>query len=481
MEFRILGPLEVTGPEGDVALGGRKQRALLALLLLHAGEAVPSGRLIDLLWADTPPSDAAKALQVHVSRLRRALGSGDVLQTRAGGYLVSADADTFDLPRFESDAAKGRKLLAAGNAAGAQLAFASALSLWRGAPLADLADEAFLQSEIGRLEELYLSVLEDRIDADLALGAHAQLVSELEALVGKHPLRERLRSQLMLALYRSGRQAEALQAYNEARRALVDELGIEPGRGLQELQQSILRQDSSLDQRVDVAATAVRPGRRAAGIFVGRDRELDELTAGLEDAVAGRGRLFLVSGESGVGKTRLADELASHAKDHGARVLWGRCSKHGGAPAFWPWEQAFRSLGEDAPPLDDADGDDARFRSFVATASALRRTAAQQPILIVLEDLHGGDEQSLLLLEFVAGELAEMPVTIVGTYLENAEMPSLLVGLADRTAHHRLRLQPFDADDVARFLELSGMSEADPATVHAETGGNPRLVWQRVR
>ena len=144
----------------------------------------------------------------------------------------------------------------------------------------------------------------------------------------------------MLALYRCGRQAEALGAYRDARRALVDELGIEPGKRLQELEQAILRQDASLDLAPAPAATLPRPGRRAAGIIVGRDRELEELSAALEDASAGRGRLFLISGESGVGKTRLADELASRAKESGARILWGRCSKRGGAPAYWPWTQA---------------------------------------------------------------------------------------------------------------------------------------------
>jgi DNA-binding SARP family transcriptional activator len=200
VEFRILGPLEVEGAEGKVQLGGKKQRGLLSLLLLHAGEVVSTGRLIELLW-DEPPADAAKALQVHVSRLRRALGSEDVLQTRPGGYRLQVDSDSFDMPRFERHAAAGRDLLAAGDVAGARSALAEALELWRGTPLADLASEPFAAPAVSRLEELHLVTIEDRIEADLLLGAHAQLVGELVALVARHPLRERLRRQWMLALY----------------------------------------------------------------------------------------------------------------------------------------------------------------------------------------------------------------------------------------------------------------------------------------
>jgi DNA-binding SARP family transcriptional activator len=481
VEFRILGPLEVAGAGGEIQLGARKQRALLALLLLHANEVVPTGRLIDLLWADDLPADAAKALQVQVSRLRRALGSEDVLHTRPGGYLLRIDPQSLDVARFEEHAATGRALLAAGDVAGARRALADALELWRGAPLADLASEPFAQPEIGRLEELHVSAIEDRIEADLMLGAHARIVGELESLVARHQLRDRPRGQLMLALYRCGRQAEALQVYREGRRALVDELGIEPGRPLQELEQAILRQDATLDLAVQAPADLPRPGRRAAGIFVGRDPELDELSTALEDAAAGRGRLFLISGDSGLGKTRLADELASRAKDASARVLWGRCSKRGGAPPYWPWTQALQSLDEDVPKLDQSADEGDRFRQFVEVAAVLKHASSQQPLLVVLDDLHCGDEWSLLLLEFLAGEVAEMHVAIVGTYVDSADAPPELAVFADHTAHHRLRLSPLGVEDVARFLQLTGAAHLDAGAVHAETGGNPRLVWQRVR
>jgi DNA-binding SARP family transcriptional activator len=479
VKFRILGPLEVEGSAGEIQLGGGKQRALLALLLLHANEVVRSDRLIELLWTEAPPADATKGLQVHVSRLRRALGA-DVLRTRPGGYVLTVEAQSFDLRRFEERAAAGRELLAHGDAAGARRALAEALTLWRGAPLPELASDPFARPDIARLEELRLAATEDRIEADLALGAHAQLVGELEALVARHPLRERLRAQLMLALYRCGRQAEALAAYRDARRALVDELGIEPGKSLQELEQAILRQDAALDLRAGPEPTT-RPGRQAAGVFVGRDNEVGELSAAMEDAAAGRGRFFVITGESGIGKTRLVDEIASRAKDVGARVLWGRGSKQGGAPPYWPWTQALRSLGEGLPELDPTADEAERFRIFVAVTAALKEASARQPLLLVLDDVHHGDELSLLLLEFVAGELAEMHVALVATYVEGPGVPDALVALADHSAHHRLRLGPLGIKDVASFLELTGSGHEAAEAIHAETGGNPRLVWQRVR
>ena len=243
MQFRVLGPLEVTDDGSVLLLGGASQRALLALLLLRANEVVSSDRLIEELWSGEPPGSGVAALQVRVSQLRKVLGrSAERLETKPPGYVLRVDPGELDLDRFTrllDDAASAEATVAAET-------LRSALALWGGPALADLAYESFAQPAIARMEELRLTALERRIEADLALGRHAELVGELEELIVAHPFRERLRGQLMLALYRSGRQAEALEAYRETRRVLIEELGIEPGPALQELEQAMLRQDCAL-------------------------------------------------------------------------------------------------------------------------------------------------------------------------------------------------------------------------------------------
>jgi DNA-binding SARP family transcriptional activator len=247
MEFRILGPLEVVEGGRALTLGGARQRAVLALLLTRPNEVVSADRLVDDLWGSDPPRTAANTVQQYVSQLRKLLGS-DRIATRPPGYALRVEPGELDLDRFEA-------LVKRGDAEALREAF----TLWRGAPLADLAYEPFAQSEIARLGEVRVAALEKRIDADLALGQDAELVGELEGLIAEHPLRERFRGQLMLALYRSGRQAEALAAYRSARATLVGELGIEPSAALQELERAILRQDPSLQtSRTEIAASSKR-------------------------------------------------------------------------------------------------------------------------------------------------------------------------------------------------------------------------------
>jgi DNA-binding SARP family transcriptional activator len=247
MDFLLLGPLEVADDHGHVTVGGGRRRALLAILLLHRNEVVPADRLIDELWDGEPPPTAAKALQVHVSGLRKDLASnGTALRTRAGGYVLEVDPGDVDIARFERAVAAGERARAEGHERDASDRLREGLAMWRGPPLVDFAYAAFAQEEIARLEELRMSALEERIDADLALGRHRQVVAELEQLVHATPLRERLRGQLMLALHRSGRQADALEAYREGRRHSVEELGLEPGSGLRELQDRILADDPAL-------------------------------------------------------------------------------------------------------------------------------------------------------------------------------------------------------------------------------------------
>jgi len=256
LEFRVLGPLEVVGENGPIRLGGPRQRATLAILLLHANRVVPVERLADDLYAGRPPVIAVTQVQRQVSELRRVLGSAGAVETRPPGYVLRVRDEDFDLARFERLTAEAGRARARDDAAAAAALLGEALELWRGPPLADLAYEQFARASVERLEELRLAALEERIHAELMLGRHAALVSELEGLGGEHPLRERLRGLQMLALYRSGRQAEALDVYREARGQLVSSFGIEPSAALRALEHAILTQDASLELGVPQTRTA---------------------------------------------------------------------------------------------------------------------------------------------------------------------------------------------------------------------------------
>jgi DNA-binding SARP family transcriptional activator len=245
MEFRILGPLEVAGPDGPVAIDAGKVRALLELLLLHANEVIQADRLVDSLWGDSPSESAEHAVEVYVSRLRRALGAGRI-ETHGRGYRVRVEAGELDLHRFEALTADARGALAAGDPGRAVRLFHEAESLWRGSALTDLRSAEGSAAEVTRLDELRLAATEARIDAMLATGRPAEVIPELKQLTADEPFRERLLAQYMLALYRSGRQVEALGAYQVAHKALDEELGLEPGPALQQLQLAILRQDPEL-------------------------------------------------------------------------------------------------------------------------------------------------------------------------------------------------------------------------------------------
>jgi DNA-binding SARP family transcriptional activator len=500
MEFRILGPLEVLDGGRVLELSGQKQRALLAVLLLHANEVVSRDRLIEALWEEGPPETARKALQVLVSQLRKALGK-ERLETKASGYLLRLAEEELDILRF-------RRLLEEGRTT-------EALALWRGPPLSDFTYRQFAQAEIARLEERRLAAFEARFDADLAAGRHAELVGELEALVKEQPLRERLRAQLMLALYRSGRQAEALDVYQSARRALVEELGINPGRDVRDLHQAILNQDPGLDLPSDPQATP-EPSR---AVFVGRERELGELLAALDEALAGHGRLRLLVGEPGIGKSGLADELAMRARSRGVLALVGRCWEAGGAPAYWPWVQSLRGLIHatdsehlpallggrgadlaqlmpelrellpDLPEPPALDPESGRFRLFEAMTTLLKNAAEQRPLLLVLDDLHAADEPSLLLLRFVARELGASRMLVIGAYRDVDPKPGEALGaalseLAREPVTSILLLHGLSEAEVGRFIELT--TAQIPATgvveaVHGETEGNPLFVVEIVR
>ena len=553
VQFRLLGPLEAQDGERRVELGRPKQRVLLAVLLVHANQVVSLDRLIEELWGDEPPPQAAASLQTYVSNLRRALEPGRaaralsrVLVSQPPGYRLVVGAGDLDAARFAALAEEGHRLLGAGRPAAAARVLREGLGLWRGPALAEVADEAFAQAERNRLEELRVAALEDRLAADLDLGGHAAAVAELEELVGRYRFRERLHGLLMLALYRSGRQAEALQAFADARRALADELGIDPGRWLRQLQTGILAQDPGLDwtpppaepgpapekpgpppgqaggpagEASPALAASFAPSPQAAADEpVGRDDQLAALERVLADARGGRGWVVLVAGEPGIGKTRLAEEAARRAAAAGMQVAWGRCHEGDGAPALWPWAQMVRQLAAGLAPgqlaamlgvsaarlgplLPDLAGRPpsarppvvdlgaARFQLNQAAAGLLRRLADARPLLVVIDDLNWADVPSLSLLAFLATELKDARLVVLGTYRDvevvaGRPLADTLGALAREPVVERISLGGLDRDGVAALIGRTIGATPAEALVDAvadRCGGNPFFITELLR
>jgi DNA-binding SARP family transcriptional activator len=318
LEFRILGPLEVVREHGPLRLGGPKQRATLAILLLNANRVVSVDRLADDLYSGAAPVTAVTQVQRQISELRKTLGDESIIETRSPGYVVRLEPDQLDLHRFErltEDAGREEARRAAD-------LLREALGLWRGAPLADLAYEPFARPAVERLEEIRLAALEQRIEAELGLGRHAELTAELEQCVNEHPLRERFRAQLMLALYRSGRQAEALAVYRRTREKLVEEFGIEPTAALRRLEHAILAQDRSLD--LAEPAERVAEPQRAVLVLPAEDERIDRVLAVAQQLAALPGRELiiarLVSDESALGPALAALNERRESMPKGARI-----------------------------------------------------------------------------------------------------------------------------------------------------------------
>jgi DNA-binding SARP family transcriptional activator len=673
MEFRILGPLEVIGDDGtSVAVGGSRERGVLALLLLSTNRVVPSERLAADLWGDHPPEGAAHALRVHMSRLRRALreaGAEEVLVTQSPGYVARVPPGALDAARFEDLLGRGREAATGGDHRAAAELLREALALWRGPPLADLPEAPVARAEAVRLEEARLVALEERIDADLACGRQAELVGELEGLTQVHPLREHLWYLRMLALYRAGRQAEALAAYQDLRHLLDDELGIAPSEALNRLQTAILRQDPELAlPRVEPTAAATEPaadlvtvlvtdldtagdeqarwifhafrnlvadtatehggyelqspGRGIAAafptaaealeaalgiqadaprplggqqvavrtgldagpspreqvivaqhlceqaaaarilctqavrdlldrqlpevaevwkaspaaarqvpmppllteigrVFVGRTAELGRLTELWADVGRRTPRMVVLSGEPGVGKTRLAAEFARQVHAEGQMVLAGRCDEDLGVP-YQPFVEALRQFvdhtpaalldqglgrhgGElvrlvpeiaqrrpDLPPAWRSDPETERYRLFDAVAAWLGAASAGQSLLLVLDDLHWAAKPTLLLLRHVSRSPEAPGLLVVCTYRDTElghhhPLVDLLADLRRQGGVERLALSGLDEAAVITFLEKVGGHDLDEdnlamaKAIHEGTEGNPFFVREVIR
>ncbi len=489
MRFGLLGNLKVDVDGVPVDVGGTQPRTVLAVLLVAGGRVVPAESIIEALWGEDPPDSALGTLQSYVSRLRRALvpdgakgESAKVLAWEPPGYKLVVGASALDTRRFEALADQGRALLIAGDPEGARQLLGEALALWRGPAMLEFAHLDFAWGFAAKLEERRLGATEDRIDADLRLGRHGAVIGELGELVAAHPLREGLRAHLSLALYRSGRQAEALRVLDDARRTLRNQLGIDPGRPLRDLESAILTHDPGLELAPSGVGAADRggeaggvatapengtPGRAAdegepvrapepppvAPVtpprLVGRDLELRQAIGSLDEARHAT-RIVVVEGEPGIGKTRLFEELAAEAATRGSPVLWGRAYEGGAAPALWPWLTPIRSLvaglptgaeanvarelrdlvacpGPDAPvPLSSDAGADgriwadapSRYRLFDAVTRLLSETVGDQPLVLVLDDLQWADIASLELLAWVSAQLVDTPLLLACTVRE---------------------------------------------------------------
>lgn len=585
LQIRILGPLEVVGDGGPVDTGTPKQRAVLAMLTMQPGRTVSVQRLIDELWADEPPERAIASLQAYVSRLRRALEPGrtardrsTVLVSRAPGYQLMVPADAVDAVRFAAAVEQAR----AGTDPGEALrVLTDALHLWRADPLPELGDSPLARAERGRLQELRLIAVEERSEALLRLGRAAEVAYLSESALAEAPYRERLWGQLMLALYRSGRQAEALAAYGRARAGLVDELGIEPGPALQRLEQDILRQAAHLtapavaeqaptsappsgasiqpvvtgisEMSVKAAGNATespgagngespaargdqRPGGRDVsddGGLVGRDTELRTVDELLASTATGRGRLLLISGSPGIGKSALLRELAARATDP-ARTTEARTTEVRAAglvgtgtgvdgeapPVFLPWAQILRAIAAapaaaealavafapygnlpavldptliEALPLPAAeriaDPELARSRLYQGIVDGLSRLASHRPLVLIVDDAHWLDAPSTVLLTMFAKTVRRSRVLLAVGYREAELAPEApLAGalgelLADPSAV-RIPLQGLGVEGVAALARDVTGADVPGETVAMlldRTGGNPFFVVELLR
>ncbi|SKB07358.1 Transcriptional regulatory protein, C terminal [Aeromicrobium choanae] len=492
----MLGPVAVSADGVDLDLGTPRQRTLVAALALSGGRPVGVDTIVDLVWGDAPPAGVATTLQAYVSGLRKVLEPGrarrapaEVLVTVAPGYALHVSEEDVDAHAFEREVADANRLLESALPTRAALEevdamLGTALARWRGRPYAELGDAPAAVAERARLEELRLVALEDRAVAALALGRHATAAAELEALTTAHPLRERLWALRALALARSGRQAEALEVLRRVRSVLDDELGIEPGAELRNLQTALLRQDSALDWNPPPEPADEGSPASAPWPMVGRDQQLAALARSLDAALAGTTSFAAITGEPGIGKSRLATELGLRAAAAGAVVAVGRCSSDEGAPPLWPWRSVLEELGLDFPDVTDAADD---FRVREAILASVREQARGHAVVVVLEDLHWADPASLRCLMLLAESVTDARLLVVATWRDHPEPSGLFADAAEALARRhavRLHLSGLGPDEVAEVVVGVADSAPSPAQVealHERTDGNPFFLVEYAR
>ncbi|MEV5571414.1 BTAD domain-containing putative transcriptional regulator [Spirillospora sp. NPDC052269] len=523
---RVLGAFEAVVRGEPAELGGPRQRSVLARLVAAHGRLVPADRLLDELWPDGAPPRAAAGLQSFVSHLRRALEPdrpprtpARVLVTAPPGYALRLQPSDVDAWRFDELVERSGE--AADPAEARELA-EQALDLWRGPAYAEFADLPWAAAEAARLDELHRLAAERRAEAMLELGAEAEAVPDLETHTAANPLREDAWRLLALALYRAGRQGDALGALRRARDGLTEQLGVDPGPALRALESDILAQAAHLEaprRAPEVLPATARPAPASAfarprlrlvppggEAFVGRDAETARLAGAAERAGDGRFQVVLVGGEAGIGKTALVERFAQRTAADGWRVAWGRSEEADGAPAAWSWVEILRVLaaenvpdaalaGRLAPLLDDAsaahtdlaaaDATTGRFRLHLAVGDYLAGLADGGPLLLVLDDLHWADEETLVLLSRLPERLAELPVMVVGTF-RPAEADGMAGALARLARHEPVRIDLAGLADaeVAALVRASCAAEVgagELASIAERTGGNPFFARETAR
>ena len=513
MRFGILGTLSIDDDHGSVALTGAKPRQVLALLLVHANRDVPAATLIDGLWTE-PPKSALNALQVHVGKVRRVLEpateltAAERLTTTPTGYRLHVPPDELDAFVFEQRLADARAAAAAGRLGAADAAYRRALALWRGRALEEFDGELWAHAEQARLGALRTTAVEEHVDVLLADGRETEVVAELEAELARDPSRERQAAQLMIALYRSARQLDALDVAQRVRRHLAEEHGVEPGDALRRVEHLVLTQSSELTRRPVMETGVALPlaARRGAdALFVGRIPELAMLDDVWREVEAGTTRFVALTGEPGIGKTRLACRFAQRAYDGGAAlVLWGRCPAHESA-AFRPFVEALTPLvaSMDAMTMSNRLGDAAlalatlipaardraveastgagRAQQFDAVAALLADASAEHPVLLVIDDVQWADISSRALLDHL-GRRADLGRVLVLLVARDAQGSALApMERADRL----IALEGLAEDDIAQLVAIDAATA--PAggelarALRERTAGNPLFVEQLLR
>lgn len=526
VEFRALGPLEAVVGGRMVDLGTPKQRALLALLVSRVGQPVTVDAMLEALWAGHPPPSARTSLHAYVANLRRVLepdrarrARATVLCTHGQGYLLNSRLVHVDVHRFCERATAGWHAWGRGDRRQALSEFEAGLALWRGQPYAEVATATQVVPEVERLEELRLSLVEGRCAALLAAGAHEVAVAELEAFMQAHPLREYGCELLSLALYRAGRQADALAVLRTNQKRLAEELGIDPRPALQHLESEILNQAPALDWHPPAVPAAAVPGRFTAppqgltahplprtavdtDVFVGRESALRQLAEALPAAAAGRGRVVTVFGEPGIGKTSL---LRRFAKLAGVPVLWGACPEHVAAPPLWPWQQVLRTAGVHCPqrpvpgPVaellegdtqqladcgDGAEGAPATLRRFEAIVHYLTGASHTMPLVVVLDQLHRADPSSLRLLAHLADSVPASRLLVVVAYRPGeATLAETSAALA-RAGMTRVALNGLNVPDIQTMASAMLHREVGKPTAKGlwdRTEGNPFFLREMIK